>query len=71
MPRMTAADCVAFCFLVASAVWIAAIWICKGVASESGESASSESAMETHDLHSRIPLHPPPVFEADSDQETT
>ena len=32
---MTAADCVAFCVLVASAVWIAAILILKGGASES------------------------------------
>jgi hypothetical protein len=35
MPLMTAADCVAFCVLVASAVWIAAILILKRGASES------------------------------------
>jgi len=35
MPLMTVPDCIAFCVLVASAVWIAAIWIWKGVASES------------------------------------
>ena len=35
MPLMTAADCVAFCVLIASAVWIAAIFILKRDASES------------------------------------
>ena len=35
MAQMTVVDCFAFCVLVASAAWIAAMWIWKGAASES------------------------------------
>jgi hypothetical protein len=44
MPLMTAADCIAFCVLVASAVWIAAIWVLKGVGSESERKIESKES---------------------------
>ena len=43
---MTAADCVAFCVLVASAVWIAAILILKGGVSESKNRAELKESEE-------------------------
>jgi hypothetical protein len=50
MPRMTAPDCIAFCVLVASAVWAVAVWIpqskfWKGLVSESESKIESKESI--------------------------
>ena len=44
MAQMTVVDCFAFCVLVASAAWIAAMWIWKGAASESESKIKSKQS---------------------------